>query len=86
MRAGNEHLFHIVLILGLMRGNAHAAAVLRLIFGNGQTLDISRVRQGNDDVLSIDQIRVLDIAVIDGNLRAAGRRVTPLDFGEVGTP
>ena len=84
MRRGNKHFLHIVLVLGLMRRNTHAAAVLRLILRHRQALDISRMRQGDDDVLFVDEIRVLDGAVIHGNFRAAGRRIAVFDVDEVG--
>lgn len=36
VRAGDEHVFHEVLFLGLVSGYARSAAVLSLIFGHGQ--------------------------------------------------
>ena len=80
----HEHVLDKVVLFGFMPRNTHAAAVLHAVFGNGETLDVSAVRHGNHNVLFVDQIGVLDIAVIDGNLRFTGRRIFAADRKQVG--
>ena len=84
MRGRNEQSFDKVLVLGLMRRNAHAASPLRLVFGNGLTLDVARMRHGDDDVLALDQIFDIDLAVVVGKFGAALGRILFHDRAKVG--
>ena len=84
VRGADEHLLDEVVLLGAVPRDAHAAAVLSAVFGDGEALDVAAARHGDDDILLVDEVLVLDRAVVDGDLRAAGRRVLLADLHEVG--
>ena len=83
MRGAYEHLLDEVVLLRAMPRDAHAAAILRAVFGNGETLHIARMGHGNDDVLLVDEVLVLDLAVIDGDLRLSLGGIFRLDGKQI---
>ena len=84
VRGADEHLLDEVVLFGAVPRDAHAAAVLGAVFGDGEALDIAAARHGDDDVLLVDEVFVLDRAVVDGDLRAAGGGILLPDLHEVG--
>ena len=84
MRVADENVFDKVVVLRLVRRNAHSAASLRTVFGNGQTFDVAAVSHRHDDVFLVDKVGNVDFGIVVAEFGTSGGTVLLFNFGKFG--